>query len=75
MLDTERTDLPMSLTITADEADSFMKELDAAITAVQRIAMASGREGVLVTRKGCRSFMIELTPEVPYGMTREVSRW
>lgn len=75
MLDTERTDLPIRLTITADEADSFMKELDAAITAVQRLAIANGREGVLVTRNGCRSFMIELTPEVPYGTTREVSRW
>lgn len=75
MLDTERTDLPIRLTMTADEADSFMKELDAAITALQRLTIANGREGVLVTRNGCRSFTIELTPEVPYGTTREVSRW
>lgn len=52
-----------------------MREPDAAITAVQRQAIAGGREGILVTREGCRLFRIELTPEVPYGTTRELSRW
>lgn len=71
----ETSTLPLRLLITESDAKSFMNELDAAITAVQRQAIANGRDGVLVTRNGYRSFIIELTPEVPFGTTRELSRW
>lgn len=71
----ETTEMPLQLLITEADARSFMNELDAAITTVQRQAIANKRDGVLVTRNGYRSFIIQLTPEVPYGTTRELSLW
>lgn len=75
MKPSETPALPLRLLITESDAESFMNKLDAAITTVQRRAIANGRHGVLVTRSGYRSFIIELTSEVPYGTTRELSRW
>lgn len=48
-------------------------DLNAAVRTAQDFATSDCRRGILVTRIGYASFVIELSSEVAYGSTRERS--
>lgn len=58
-------------TITATDKSTLDDDLNRAVEAAQKIASGQGRIGILVTRFGFSSFTVELSPEVPYGLTLE----
>jgi hypothetical protein len=45
--------------------------LDFEASAAQAVAVARGEGGVVVTRHDGQHFTIEITPEVPFGLTWE----
>jgi hypothetical protein len=47
------------------------ERLDAAEKLARAQAFKEGSHGILVTRHGPTSFTVDLSPEVPYGITRE----
>jgi hypothetical protein len=57
--------------ITATRASTLEHELNTAVDKAREKAMTDGRHGILVTRHGYSSFTVELSPEVPYGLTQE----
>jgi hypothetical protein len=59
------------LTVTVTDRGSRDMELDAAVTAVREQAFLEGRRGILVTRHAPGTFIVELSDEVPYGVTLE----
>lgn len=59
------------LTVTATDPDSRDLELDAAVAAMSEQAILDGRRGILVTRHAPGTFTIELSDEVPFGLTHE----
>lgn len=46
-------------------------KLEAAVSAAQVEARASGTQGVLVTRHDFARFSVSLSHDVPFGLTRE----
>ena len=62
---------PLTLTIDATDPNVVMDGLNEAILAVQEEAL-HGDHGILVTRNSHSSFTIEISPDVPYGITRDV---
>jgi hypothetical protein len=57
--------------ITAKDATRLQHELNSAVTTAQVKAMEQREHGILVTRHDYGSFTVEISPEVPYGLTRE----
>lgn len=47
-------------------------QLDRAVKTAIESALANGHHGVLITRYDDRKFTVTLTPEVPFGITREL---
>ncbi|NUU31939.1 hypothetical protein HNO80_10075 [Arthrobacter sp. C9C5] len=57
--------------VTADEPHLIAERLDAAEEQARARALVEGKHGILVTRHGSNSFTVSLSPDVPYGTTRE----
>lgn len=57
--------------ITATEATTLDGEITNAVDAARAKAEQEGRHGIMVTRYGHTRFTIEISPEVPYGVTQE----
>jgi hypothetical protein len=47
------------------------ERLDAAEKLARERALREGNHGILVTRHGPTSFTVNLSPDVPYGITQE----
>jgi hypothetical protein len=60
-------------TMTATDKTTLDDDLNAAARTAQDFATSDCRRGILVTRIGYASFVIELSSEVAYGTTREKS--
>lgn len=57
------------------DAASLQDQLTAGVEIVQQQAISYGRHGVLITQHGYTAFTIAISPEVPYGETREHRQW
>ena len=57
--------------ITISRAATLCAQLDYEASAAQAIAVAQNEGGVLVTRHEGHRFTIEITSEVPFGLTQE----
>lgn len=57
--------------ITATEASTLEDEINNAVEEARAKAEREGQHGILVTRHGHSRFTIEISPEVPYGLTQE----
>jgi hypothetical protein len=60
--------------VTGDEPHLLEEHLNRAVELAQQRAVEEGRHGVLVTRHGPASFTVEVSADVPYGITRERQR-
>ena len=50
------------------------ERLDEAVKNLQELAMLTGTHGILVTRNSPGHYTAALSDQVPFGMTREVTR-
>ncbi|MCX6497550.1 MAG: hypothetical protein NTU93_01965 [Arthrobacter sp.] len=57
--------------VTGDTAALIESRLDAAVEAAEGNAMRDGRHGVLIMRHCPRTYTVSVSPDVPYGVTRE----
>ena len=57
--------------VTADGPQLIAERLDAAEKLARERALSEGSHGILVTREGPTSFTVNLSPDVPYGITQE----
>lgn len=67
-----RADGPIRL-IVRDRAD-LERQLGQATESLTGRARELGDRGILVTRKSANEFIVELHPDVPFGLTREADR-
>ena len=67
---TPETTLP-AITLRVSDRSTMDEALDAAEAAVRRHAMRQRDCGILVTRHSHDTFTLALSPEVPFGITRE----
>lgn len=49
----------------------LLARLDTAVESAQAAAILDGKNGVLITRHDHSTFSVEISPEVPYGLTIE----
>lgn len=63
------------LEIKAHDANSLQDHLNAALLMAQGKAISECRHGILVTQHGYTSYTVAITPDVPYGETRERRQW
>lgn len=71
----ESIDSESSVTVTAADHESMYRQLDAAVAAAQELAMRERRRGILVTRHAPDTFTVELSANVPFGLTIERQNW
>jgi hypothetical protein len=57
--------------VSADEPQLIAHRLDIAEKLARERALMEGNLGILVTRHGPTSFTVNLSPDVPYGITQE----
>lgn len=57
--------------ITATTADEAQRLLDIVVEELLRHAVEDGTHGILVTKTGPGQFTVELSEDVPYGVTEE----
>ncbi|MFC0488618.1 hypothetical protein [Sinomonas atrocyanea] len=50
-------------------------ELEQAVRTLRERAEQIKDRGILVTRRSPQDFTIELHPDVPYGLTKELQNW
>lgn len=67
----ENTNPGLALTVTTIDRQSMDAELDAAVAAVREQSIIDRQQGILVTRYAPGSFTVELSDEVPFGLTLE----
>lgn len=63
------TDLP--ITVAVPDRSSMEDRLDEAVAVAQAVAIRNGRQGILVTRHSYNLFTVDLSDEVPFGLSRE----
>jgi hypothetical protein len=63
------------LEITAHEPGTIETELNTAVETVLTHAMRERSCGILVTQHGYNRYTVALSPDVPYGETRERREW
>lgn len=61
--------------VTVTSAAAMDRELDAAVLIARERSPKDFRGGILVTRKGPTSFLVAVSPDVPYGTTEEKLIW
>lgn len=66
-----RTTLDLPIQVTATDRASMERQLDEAVTAAMKWATHEGCKGILVTRHYYDSFTVDLSDDVPFGLTRE----
>ncbi|ELT43045.1 hypothetical protein [Arthrobacter nitrophenolicus] len=66
-------DLP--IVVTATNRASMESQLEEAVAAAQAKALREGRRGILVTQHDGSSFTVDLSHDVPFGLTREHQAW
>lgn len=59
--------------ITATTASEAQQLLDIVVDEVRGLAVKEGTHGILVTRTGPGQFTVEMSEDVPYGITEEAS--
>jgi hypothetical protein len=57
--------------ITATTVDEAQGLLDIVVDELRRHAIEDGTHGILVTKTGPGQFTVELSEDVPYGLTEE----
>jgi hypothetical protein len=57
--------------VSGDQPQVIEVDLNAAVDLARQLAMKQGRHGILITRHTPASFTVAVSPEVPYGVTRE----
>jgi hypothetical protein len=60
-----------TLEITAQDPESVQNELSAAVIRARDRALSGGRQGILVTQHSFSSYTVAISPDVPYGESRE----
>lgn len=66
-----QTTEPLEILVTEpDRRDEMLNEAEAAL---RRVAMTQRAGGILVTRHNPGRYTLELSDEVPFGQTREIS--
>jgi hypothetical protein len=58
--------------IQVDSRQILDERLDDAVRGLQQIAMATGTQGILLTRHKPGHYTAALSDQVPFGMTREI---
>jgi hypothetical protein len=58
--------------IQVDSRQVLDERLDDAVRGLQQIAMATGTQGILLTRHKPGHYTAALSDQVPFGMTREL---
>ena len=58
--------------IQVDNRQVLDERLNDAVRGLQQIAMASGTQGILLTRQKAGHYTAALSDQVPFGMTREL---
>lgn len=70
-----QTTIDIPITVIATDHADLERRLDKAVTAARERALHEGRQGILVTRHDYDSFTVDLSDEVPFGLTREHDDW
>ncbi len=63
--------LKRTLEVTVSDTRAMETELSAAIDALRQTALAERRCGILITRHGTGKYIVTLSDDVPFGLTRE----
>lgn len=70
-----QTTVELPIAVTATDRISMERRLDEAVSLALTRAMSEGRQGILVTQHNHVSFTVDLSDEVPFGLTREYQAW
>lgn len=62
-----------AIDIHANTRQVLEERLEAAVKHLQEAAMLTGACGILVTRHNPGSYTVELSDQVPFGMTRNIA--
>jgi hypothetical protein len=62
-----------SVEIQVDSRHTLDDRLNDAVRALQQLAMSTGTHGILLTRHKPGHYTAELSDQVPFGMTRELT--
>jgi hypothetical protein len=57
--------------VTATTVEEAERLLDIVVDELRRLAVEEGTQGILVTKTGPGRFTVELSEDVPYGVTEE----
>jgi hypothetical protein len=63
--------MQLRLEVNCSAASELAAAVDTALTFVENMAVAQGMHGVLLTRHDYQRFTLEVSPEVPFGLTIE----
>ncbi|WP_346926240.1 hypothetical protein [uncultured Arthrobacter sp.] len=66
------TTITECIEIQVDSRQVLDERLDDAVRGLQQIAMATGTQGILLTRHKPGHYTAALSDQVPFGMTREL---
>ena len=66
------TTITECIEIQVDNRQVLDERLDDAVRGLQQIAMATGTQGILLTRHKPGHYTAALSDQVPFGMTREL---
>lgn len=61
--------------LSVSDRSTMEAQLEEAVSAARLQAMQERQRGILVTRHNYTRFTVELSPEVPFGVTREHQAW
>ena len=61
-----------SIEIQVDSRQVLDERLDDAVRGLQQLAMETGTQGILLTRRKAGHYTAALSDQVPFGMTREI---
>lgn len=64
----------LNIEVNCSAASELAAAVDTALTLVENIAASQGRHGVLLTRHEYQRFTVEVSPDVPFGVTIEIDR-
>jgi hypothetical protein len=64
---------PIRQEITAGSNDEADQLLNAVVEEMQQLASSEGHYGILVTKTGPGKFTVELSEDVPFGVTEETT--
>lgn len=65
------TNIQLPIRVLAIDNADLQQQLDEAVDAALKHALQNGGPGILVTKHDFRSFTVDLSGDVPFGLTRE----